>query len=280
MRIRTIKPEFWLHEGLCSCPDFTRLLAIALLNWADDHGYFMAHPSLLRGSLFPFLEDSKMIPGSLQDLSRVGWIELGTDNQGRPIGRIVNFSKHQRVDKPKDSLIKDLCTFRDASTTHPRFVQDVSQEEGKGTGNREQGKEVPPTPKGDGEGDLFSGDVAPPAPASLSAPKKKPSPLPTSPEAKAIADIVHRRHDTAWSDVEIRYFKRLHPINLDDLATLAAYYGAHWPPHRDKNVLRHDLKTLLNNWQGEVDRASVWKIQNTASKADRYNGLNPQRGKV
>ena len=149
MRIRTIKPEFWLHEGLCGCSEFTRLLAIALLNWADDHGYFMAHPSLLRGSLFPFLDSSKTIPGSLQDLSRVGWIELGTDIQGRPVGRVINFSKHQRVDKPKPSLIKDLCKFQDESKTDPRCIQDASREEGKGIGKERNGMDTPQPPKGE-----------------------------------------------------------------------------------------------------------------------------------
>lgn len=132
MRIRTIKPEFWLHEGLCGCSDFTRLLAIALLNWADDHGYFMANPALVRGNLFPFLDSSKMIPGSLLELSRVGWIECGKDNQGRDVGRIINFSKHQRVDKPKPSEIKGLWAIQDESKTNPGRVQDASQEERKG----------------------------------------------------------------------------------------------------------------------------------------------------
>lgn len=132
MRIRTIKPEFWLHEGLCGCSEFARLMAIALLNWADDEGYFMAHPALLRGSLFPFLDDSKKIPGTLQELSRVGWIEHGTDDQGRPVGRVVNFSKHQRVDKPQSSKIKASSVFQEQSTNDPGMILDASKEERNG----------------------------------------------------------------------------------------------------------------------------------------------------
>lgn len=154
MRIRTVKPEFWLHEGLCGCSEFTRLLALALLNWSDDEGYFMANPSLLRGNLFPFLDSSKTIPGSLSDLSRVGWIELSTDDQNRSIGRVVNFSKHQRVDKPKPSIIKGLWTIQDASKTDLGFIQDASKEERKGKegngggggGGGGGGKESPPPP--------------------------------------------------------------------------------------------------------------------------------------
>jgi len=132
MRIRTIKPEFWTHEGLSSLSEFSRLLAIALLNWADDEGYFMANPILIRGQVFPFLDDSKMIPRSLQDLSRVGWIQLGRDDQGRDVGMVMNFAKHQRVDKPKPSCIKGNFQFQDASKTNHGSVQDTSKEEGKG----------------------------------------------------------------------------------------------------------------------------------------------------
>jgi len=132
MRIRTIKPEFWMHEGLCSKSDFTRLLAIALLNWADDEGYFMANPVLIRGQVFPFLDDSKTIPRSLSELSAVGWIELGKDDEGRAVGRIINFAKHQRVDKPKSSTIKDKANFQEESKNHPGIIRDSSKEEGKG----------------------------------------------------------------------------------------------------------------------------------------------------
>lgn len=137
-----------MHEGLCRCTDFTRLLAIALLNWSDDEGYFMANPILIRGQVFPFLDDSKIIPRSLQDLSRVGWIELGIDDQGRDVGMIKNFAKHQRVDKPKASSIKGNFQFRDESKIDLRRIQDASKEEGKGReGNREEernGKEPLP----------------------------------------------------------------------------------------------------------------------------------------
>jgi hypothetical protein len=132
MRIRTLKPEFWMHEGLCSCSEFSRLLAIALLNWADDEGYFMANPTLIKGQLFPFEEDSKKVPGSLLELSSVGWIELGEMADGRSVGRVLNFLKHQRVDKPRKSEIKDLCSFQESSKNPPRILQEASTEEWKG----------------------------------------------------------------------------------------------------------------------------------------------------
>jgi len=140
MRIRTIKPEFWQNETIALLPEFTRLLAIALLNYADDYGYFMANHKLIHGNLFPFEDDSEKIPRSIQDLSRVGYLELGIDSKGRSVARVVNFDKHQRVDKPKLSIIKPDFTIQDQSKINPRSIQDASQEEGKGIG-REMEKE-------------------------------------------------------------------------------------------------------------------------------------------
>jgi hypothetical protein len=143
MRIRTIKPEFWMHEGLCSKSEFTRLLAIALLNWADDEGYFLANPVLIRGQVFPFLEDSTKIPRALQELSSVGWIDLGKDDQGRSIGRIKNFAKHQRVDKPNPSKLKASSVFQEDSKNDLGIILEDSTEEGKGREGNKEGKVHP-----------------------------------------------------------------------------------------------------------------------------------------
>lgn len=137
MRIRTLKPEFWSHESLANCGDFTRLLAIALLNFSDDEGYFLANPAIVRGALFPFLDDSKIIPRAFQDLSKCGYIQLGTDQSGRAVGRVVKFLAHQRIDKPQPSKIKPCATFQDDSKNDLGKVLDDSATEGKG---REEGK--------------------------------------------------------------------------------------------------------------------------------------------
>lgn len=240
MRIRTIKPDFWLHEGLCNCAEFTRLLAIALLNWADDEGYFMANPILIRGQVFPFLDDSKKIPGGLVELSRVGYIELGTDSQGRAVGKIVNFTKHQRVDKPKPSEIKVSSTFQEGSRNIPGIIQDQSKEEGKG---KEQGIEK------EEEGKKEAARVSDGLRIRLGA-------------------IMHRRANSQWTDAELKAFRK-GKFEEDDIAAVEAYYAANWPPQWGKNFLRADLGTLLNNWPGEVDKARRWtppQVSNVTAK--------------
>jgi hypothetical protein len=152
-RIRTIKPEFWQNEELALLSEHARLLAIALLNFCDDEGYFLANPALVRANCFPFQEDSKNIPGSLQELSEIGYIEI-LECSGKAIGRVVKFLSHQRIDKAQKSKLSALFLLcyaaeshgnssenRDSTTIPGTFQEDsknVLRLERKG---KEQGKE-------------------------------------------------------------------------------------------------------------------------------------------
>ncbi len=72
-RIRTIKPDFWADEQLCSLPEATHILAAALLNYADDEGYFKANPALVKAACCPLREPSVNVQESLQQLAAVMW---------------------------------------------------------------------------------------------------------------------------------------------------------------------------------------------------------------
>lgn len=245
MRIRTIKPEFWTHEGLCGCSEFTRLLAIALLNWSDDEGYFMANPILIRGQVFPFLDDSKIIPRSLQDLSSVGWIRLGKDNQGRSVGMVVNFSKHQRVDKPKPSEIKASSTFQDQSKNDLGSVLDESKEERKG--KERNGKEgIPPNPQGgilpDGWKRLTKAEQG----------RKKVNF--NDPVMIRVGKFLGQRETTLWTIAEYLALQDVNPSE-EDLDLI----GEHYSLVLENNGYRYkDLYTLLNNWPKARTRAEAY----------------------
>lgn len=139
-RIRTIKPEFWKHEALCELPEATHMLAAALINYADDHGYFNANPKLIAGEIYPLREPSVSIPESLRSLHAIGYIRLGTGADGRAYGHIVEFDKHQRVSHPSDSKIscltitwKDSGIIPEASVKAPETFR-PEQGTGNGTG--------------------------------------------------------------------------------------------------------------------------------------------------
>lgn len=141
-RIRTIKPEFWLNEELASLSDRARLLAIALLNHSDDKGLFLANPALVRAACFPFDEHSQNVLGGLQELSRIGYVEV-RECSGKTIGRVVNFLEHQRIDKPQKSKLialweqgepqgnavnnEDSAQFQDHSKNVPGILPEDSE---------------------------------------------------------------------------------------------------------------------------------------------------------
>lgn len=242
MRIRTVKPEFWAHPVMSRLPYDTRILALGLLNLADDEGYFDADPDYIRGAVL-FREDSSNVRRMLDELSRSQWITLcGT--RERPIGRVVNFRKHQRVDRPQPSRLKQYA-LDESSTNDRRALDDQSTQE-QGTG---KGKDTPIVPA--------SGDEPPPASAVE-------DPLLT--RAKAIFRMrpgtpLDRGQTRAWKQAAAAVADMIEP----EWQTLEAYYAAEIPQRDD--IRRRDLATLLNNWSGELTRATAW--------ADR-TGFHPE----
>jgi hypothetical protein len=243
MRIRTIKPEFWQHPVMSRLPYDTRILALGLLNLADDEGYFSADTDYIRGAVL-FREDSSNVRRMLDELSRSGWITLcGTPE--RPIGRVVHFRKHQRVDRPQPSRLKQYA-LDESSTNDRRALDDQS--------TQEQGKEsnTPIVPKGDE-------NPEPPA-------EEKPETL-----LRAMA-LFRMRPATPLDRSSRRAWKLAAPAvaatSDAEWSRLEAYYAAELADKDDYR--RQDLSTLLNNWSGEL------------TKATRYcerQGLHPDSAK-
>ena len=159
-RIRTIKPEFWRNRDLAILPEFTRLLAIAVLNLADDEGYFEADARLVRGDVFPYEEDSRRTHGGLTELSRIGYITIRTSKTKGEIGRVCNFEKHQVINRPTPSKLKaDYVAAgqktnvllggidksnrltEDSRSAHGGLTEEAVLEEEQGTGKRNREEE-------------------------------------------------------------------------------------------------------------------------------------------
>lgn len=147
MRIRTIKPSFWKNQKLATLSKADRLLAVALLNYTDDEGYFSAHEALIRGECFPFDEDAKEIRRGIVELSKIGFIRLGMTIEGEKVGHIVGFSEHQRIDRPSPSKLKEKSIIWEDSPNDRRVIGDYSTlEVGKGTGKEEGDMSGKPDP--------------------------------------------------------------------------------------------------------------------------------------
>lgn len=135
-RIRTIKPEFWTDEDMSEVSEPACLLAIGLLNYADDEGYFNANPKLIRAAVFPIREPSRTIPVLLQELSSCGYIALFSTPDGKHFGHICNFARHQVVNKPKASKIKGLELVPYSYGTDTGAVP-LGKDQGSGKGKEE-----------------------------------------------------------------------------------------------------------------------------------------------
>lgn len=153
-RIRTVKPEFWRNMKLSSVSLEAHLLAVGLLNAADDEGYFNANPMLVKADVFPLRDLSVSIHGVLSELSRIGYIDLYDGFDGEVYGHIVNFTVHQKINRPTKSRIRTICKskqllepnkptsttkFSEPSVNAHGALTEGSSQERKG---KEQGKEV------------------------------------------------------------------------------------------------------------------------------------------
>lgn len=114
-RIRSVKPEFFHHEGLASCSPHARLLFIAMFQLADRSGRFRWIPMQVHAHSFPH-EPELDIPALAQELEAVGCIrayEVG----GKRFVDIENFTKHQKVPNSERKSVlpqvseKTLTTF-------------------------------------------------------------------------------------------------------------------------------------------------------------------------
>jgi len=94
-RIRTVKPEFFAHEGMASCSPHARLLAIALLQIADRFGRLRWVPMQVHAHAFPYEPglDMDALAGELAD---VGYLALWQAN-GKTWAWVRNFQTHQVI---------------------------------------------------------------------------------------------------------------------------------------------------------------------------------------
>jgi len=142
-RIRTIKPDFWRDELLAGISSEAALLAIGLLNHCDDEGYFNANPKLVESDVFPLRTLSKKTTELLRELSSIGYIELFSGVDNKTYGKVVNFGKHQVINKKTPSKIKDLCQLPHNSGSIT--VEIPSGKEGNGTEKERKAPKVAAT---------------------------------------------------------------------------------------------------------------------------------------
>lgn len=144
MRIRTIKPEFFLHEGLYAAEKETglplRISFIGLWCASDREGRFKWEPRKLGVQILPYdLVDFSRVLDALMTRGFV-WRYRVDD---ACYGAIPSFTKHQVINnrekaselpEPLQILGSDACSTRDPRVTH------AGKAEGKGREGNMEGK--------------------------------------------------------------------------------------------------------------------------------------------
>jgi len=229
MRIRTIKPEFFHHEALFEAELETKLpLRVAFAGlWciADREGRFKWEPRRIGVQVLPY--DGVDFSRVLDALTTRGFIvkyRVGDEW----FGCIPSFSKHQVINnKERASILPDylengaITEEIDASATREPRDDDACHKEGKGReGNGKEGV----------------------------------SQKALSPDIEAfrlrVGAMLRRRPSTKWSTSEIKKLKEVFDLNTpeEDLVRLEQRYKSNDP------YLRRELETLLNHWNGEIDK--------------------------
>lgn len=141
MRIRTIKPDFWKHDGIAELQYGTRLLFIALWCIADRRGRMEDRPRRIKAECFPY--DELDVDAMLSELHRAGFIDR-YEAEGVRVIEVCSFEKHQRLtgkEAETESIYpgKQRGNNGEAPSTSP-VAQERKGKERKGIGKEEEGK--------------------------------------------------------------------------------------------------------------------------------------------
>lgn len=248
MRIRTVKPEFFLHEGLFELEKETGMpLRVAFAGlWcvADREGRFKWESRKIGVQVLPYdLIDFSRV---LDALTTRGFIlKYAVDSV--EYGWIPSFVRHQVInnrERPSELPEPSEINICDASTTRQPRVGHAGKAEGKGMeGNKEGNKKE----------DILS----------LLPEEETPKPAPINPLQVRIGKLLGRRPTTKWSTEELKLLKGLGQIEESDLKLMEEFYAAAIPKADDYR--RTTIDRILKHWSGEVDKARLYRASSRAS---------------
>jgi hypothetical protein len=160
MRIRTIKPSFFVDEELAEMPPLTRILFVGLWSLADRCGRLEDRPKRIKASVMPY--DEHDIDTALECLRDAGFI-LRYTSDGKHVIQVTNFEKHQRLSGKEAETESELPAFQ--------YVNRGSNGEAPGKHPGSNG-EAPGCPGREGKGKEGNGVCGAEAPALAKVPGK------------------------------------------------------------------------------------------------------------
>lgn len=142
-RIRTIKPDFFRHEGLheleCACMLPIRVAFAGLWTVADREGRFQWRPRVLKLDVLPF--DNVDFSAVLDALASAGFI-VKYEKDGELYGVIPSWAEHQNINKHEaQSRLPDPSTCNKVQRTEMHMH---ARGEGKGREGEKEGNSSDP----------------------------------------------------------------------------------------------------------------------------------------
>jgi hypothetical protein len=205
-----------------------------LLNRADDFGRYTANTNLLRASLFPLQLDRVSVKDTKRLLDECAKVGLVFlyESQGKPLLVMNKWEKGRALNSEYAAPPPEVM---ERMKTYVYRCLHMS-----------------PTPT--------------PTPTPVPDPVTDHNGL--SPLGMKISGWFKRRASTQWSPKELKALKQAETLNTtpEDIELLEKFYLSN-APYR-----RHDIVTLLNNWNTEIDRARGWKEGRNGSKT--FNGTD------
>ena len=126
-RIRTIKPEFPQSEDVGRLSRDARLLFIQLWTLVDDDGRTRAASRMLASLLYPYDDDApKLLDKWLAELEAEELVRVYEVNSSRYL-EVVNWRKHQRIDKPTPSRLPSFLEASETISDHPDSPREESK---------------------------------------------------------------------------------------------------------------------------------------------------------
>lgn len=232
-RIRTIKPDFFRHEGLqdlevANPGAYTMMVFAGLWGHCDSKGRFEWRPRQLKLDILPFLPfDMATTLSLLESANMVRRYSVG----GKEYGEIQTFEKHQRLSGKEAT----------EGEKHPEPPKTTSEATGKQQGSN---REIPESQEGKGKGKEEEregkGNGISPAPASRT-PKKE----------------IHPDDETALQAACRETFR----------AYQAAYVVRHGTPHTDNAKVRSQIKQFCQRVpHAEAPLIAAWFPSHPAAK--------------
>lgn len=275
-------PVRLLREGILTSDRVDLLSAVdevfyrRLMSVVDDFGRYDGRPAILRSSMYPLRIERVREADIVRSLARcqeAGLIRL-YNVSGKPYLEMLNFRQqvrakaskypsHEESDDPSSSC--EAPAKQMLATAHLDVVEDEDEDgtpKGPQGGLEEpEGPEelpIPPAPPSKGNGD--GAKVLPTGWEKLTSKVQRTRKVICNNRLmQRIGRWFNRRPDTLWTIAEAAALKEAGAIT-EQVELLESYYLAIIDPDRDHR--RKDLITLLNNWNGELDRANGWKAGN------------------